>query len=127
MAEHSSAFDEIMRQLTEYSEEVDAIMQDEIDKTTSDALKSLESAPNIPKKTGKYKKSFFMKCTARGAGYKRNVIANRHWRLTHLLEYGHLTRSGTRSRAFPHWERAQKIADTLAERMEKRLEGGGED
>ena len=55
-------------------------------------------------------------------GYKRNLVASKKYQLTHLLEYGHLTRSGTRTKAFPHWQHAQEIADTLPERLKEVIE-----
>jgi hypothetical protein len=115
---------EIMGQLTGYSEEVDEIMQDEIDKVSKDVKKSLSTNPVIPERTGAYKKSFRIKKVAQGSGYKRNVIYNILHQLTHLLENGHLTRAGTRTRKFPHWKQAQEIAEQLPERVEKRLETG---
>lgn len=115
---------EIMGQLTGYSEEVDEIMQDEIDKVSKEAKKNLSTNPVIPERTGEYKKSFRIKKVAQGSGYKRNVIYNKLHQLTHLLENGHLTRAGTRTRKFPHWEQAQEIVDKLPERIAKRLETG---
>lgn len=114
----------IMGQLIGYSEEVDEIMQDEIDRVSLDAKKSLSTNPIIPERTGEYKKSFKIKKVAQGRGYKRNVIYNKLHQLTHLLEDGHLTRAGTRTRKFPHWKQAQEIVDKLPERIEKRLEAG---
>lgn len=115
---------EIMGQLMGYSEEVDEIMQDEIDKVSKDAKKDLSTNQIIPERTGEYKKSFRIKKVAQGSDFKRNVIYNKLYQLTHLLENGHLTRTGTRTRKFPHWERAQKIVDELPERVAKRLEAG---
>ncbi len=115
---------EIMGQLVEYSEEVDEIMQDEIDQVSKDAKKDLSTNPIIPERTGEYKKSFRIKKVAQGSGYKRNVLYNKLHQLTHLLENGHLTRAGTRTRKFPHWERAQKIVDELPDRVANRLETG---
>lgn len=115
---------EIMGQLMGYSEEVDEIMQDEIDEVSKDVKKNLSTNTIIPERTGKYKKGFRIKKVAQGSGYKRNVIYNIFHQLTHLLENGHLTRAGTRTRKFPHWEQAQEIADKLPERVAKRLETG---
>lgn len=113
----------IAEELEGYSQEVDEIMQDEIDTLSKEVRNNLKNNPIIPEKTGEYKKSFYIKKVARGKGYKRNVIASKkpHYRLTHLLEDGHLTSNGKRTKAFPHWKEAQQLADTLPERMKKRL------
>lgn len=115
----------IFSQLVEYSEDVDEIMQDEIDKVSKDVKKDLSTNPIIPERTGEYKKSFRIKKVAQGRGFKRNVVYNKLHQLTHLLDRGHLTRSGTRTRAFPHWQRAQEIVEKLPERVAERL-GRGE-
>lgn len=109
----------IMDELRNYSEEVDNKMQKVIDEVTKEVLNNLENNPVIPKKTGEYSKSFYKRKLAQGKGYKRNLIASKKYQLTHLLENGHLTRSGTRTRAFPHWKQAQEIADTLPDRLKE--------
>lgn len=43
-----------------------------------------------------------------------------HYRLTHLLEYGHATRNGGRTRAFPHWAEAESQAIRDYEALLKR-------
>ena len=117
----SDLFDEINQELESYSEEVDNKMQGEIDSLSREIRQALKNHPNIPVKTGKYKASFVIRKIAQGKGFKRNVIANREYQRTHLLENGHLTPNGGRTRAFPHWEDAQKMADTLPERLAKKL------
>ena len=111
----------IAEELESYTEEVDGVMQDEIDALSKEVVKNLKNNPIIPEETGKYKKSFYLKKEAQGRGYKRNRIANRDYQKTHLLEDGHLTSNGKRTRAFPHWKEAQELADTLPERLEKKL------
>ena len=110
--------------LVEYSETVDEIMQDEIDKVSRDVKKDLSTNSIIPKRTGDYKRGFRVKNVIKGIGFKVNKVYNVKHRIGHLLENGHLTRAGTRTQAFPHWSRAQKIAEQLPERVAKRLETG---
>lgn len=114
----------IVGELEKYSDEVDEIMQDEIDKLSNEIKLDLSNDKNIPKRTGKYAKSFYVKKIAKGNGYKRNVVANKKYQLTHLLEYPHATRNGGSTRAFPHWKYAQKKAETLPNRIERRLNNG---
>lgn len=49
-----------------------------------------------------------------------------HYRLTHLLEHGHLTRDGTtRTKSIKHIEYGQKIAEKILEKRIKEIYGGG--
>lgn len=104
----------IKNELFEYSEEIDERMQDGIDDVSKKIVQRLKNNPIIPEKTGKYKKGFFFKTVAEGKGYKRNLIANKQYQLTHLLENGHAIKGGTsRTRSFPHWKDAEKEAEKL--------------
>lgn len=119
----NSLASEIMKELEQYSEFIDEKMQACIDAVTDEALEKLKNDPDIPKRTKKYSKGFYFKNVAQGRGFKRNVVANKRYRLTHLLEYGHLTRDGKRkTRAFPHWSKAQEIADSLPDRLKEAIE-----
>lgn len=46
------------------------------------------------------------------------LFNKKHYRLTHLLEYGHATRNGGRTRSFPHISKAQ---DNIEEQTVKEL------
>lgn len=112
----------ILKELEDYNAEVDEIMQNEVDKIAAEITTDLKNDATIPKRTGKYKKGFYLKKVAQGKGYNRVVVANRKYQLTHLLEYGHVTKTGSRTKAFPHWKKAQEKANTLPERIRKAVE-----
>lgn len=123
MANVNDLADLISEELGKYSEDVDIKMQDEIDKLSKEIVKDLKNDPIIPERTGKYKKSFAVKKIAQGKGYKRVVVHSKapHYRLTHLLEKGHVTRTGGKTQAYPHWAHAQEKADTLPDRLKEAL------
>lgn len=83
-----------------------------------------------PKYTGNKKRAYRPGAYARSWTVKRDfsgitgnshyTIHNvHHYRLTHLLEFGHVNRDGSRARAFPHI--AKVNADVCAE-YEKKVE-----
>lgn len=112
----------IAKELTQYSKEAENAVKDEIDKLSKELVKDLKKDKNIPKRTGKYKKSFYVKKLSEGKGRKKVVIANKIYRLTHLLEKGHVNfYGGMRTKAYPHWIHAQRKANELPERIERRL------
>ena len=111
----------ITQELNNYSEEIDNTMQGEIEKLSKEIANDLKNDPIIPEKTGKYRKGFYVKKLAQGKGYKRVVVANKKYQLTHLLEYGHATSNGGRAKDFPHWAKAQEKADTLYENMKEAI------
>lgn len=114
--------DAIMDVLMDYCEEEEEIIDDGLDKISEELVNSLKNDPVIPERTRKYKKSFYHKEVIKGLGFKRNVVANKKGQLTHLLEKPHLTRNGTtRTKAYPHWETAQRKLDELMEGLVKKL------
>ena len=129
--------DTIVSQLKEFSFDIDGIMKDVIDEVTAETLDDLRNNANVPVDTGDYAKSFYSKNIQNGTGRKTNVVANKEYQLTHLLEYGHKSRKGVGSKGktakksnpnsqatvegHSHWAEAEKIVDTLPDKIRKRV------
>lgn len=106
--------------LAEYSEIVDADVKTIVREVSKQAAKEVRSNISTSgiKGTGAYRKSIRQRATDEGARKTSAVIyaASPHYRLTHLLEYGHATVNGGRTRAFPHWAEAERNAVSAVER-----------
>lgn len=133
--------DAVAEALTDYEEETEEKVTALIDRKTDEVLKALKNSPELKKLngTGKYAKSFYKKTVKKGKGYKWNKVANKKYRIGHLLEEGHeiftgktkaysntgksQTRTkGGRTRSFPHYKEAGKLLDNFEEEMAKELE-----
>ena len=117
----------IIENLENYSESVDETVKNTVNAVSEEALQAIKDSPSIQHLSGySYAKRFYAKKLRAAGSDKWNyriVIAMKapDYRLTHLLENGHATRNGGRTRAFPHWVNGQKVADTLPERLEEAI------
>lgn len=105
-------------------------------KATNEAIASVakESAQKLkntsPKRTGEYAKSWRVKKQKNDNGIEGAVVHNKdHYRLTHLLENGHVIRNakGTygRTKGIKHIEPVEKWGnDELVETIERSVERG---
>ncbi len=93
---------EIARNLAEYSQEVVEKVNISSEKVGKAAVKRLKQTS--PKRYGNYAKSWAMKTEpALGQPHKRIVhVKAPHYRLAHLLEYGHAKAGGGRVEGRPH-------------------------
>ena len=113
--------DFLQQEFLEYTEQVNAIVEDECKKVANEVKNELANNPNIPQSNASqkhYKKSFAVKKN-KDMNY---VIYNKKYQLTHLLEYGHATKNGGRTRAFPHWEQANEKVANIINTLKQRLE-----
>lgn len=120
----------ISETIHEYTQEVKEAIDDSVSQTAKEVRDMVKEKAPVQK--GKYKNSIAIKREKEILGNKQRIVYAKapHYRLTHLLEKGHVVRNqyGTygRTRAFPHWTPAEEYADKAhTERVTKAIETGG--
>lgn len=105
-----------------YSDEVIEVVEEALLKVGKDAADELKSGiGGFQDRTGKYRRSWTVTQEKHRTYTETTVHAKApRYRLTHLLEYGHATRSGGRTRAFPHISTVNEHAVEEAENEIKR-------
>lgn len=112
--------------LEDYTEEVVDVINESIDEVSKKARENLRTAGDFKnRRTKGYRQGWSVKKmpTNRATQVEARVVHNRtDYRLTHLLEFGHLTRSGGRTRAFPHIEPVeQESIERFVKAVERKL------
>lgn len=117
--------DAIMQELQRYSQESSDKLKQGLKKIADESVKELRSTS--PKRTGKYAKSWNAKKVYEADDDIRIVVNARtpHYRLTHLLEFGHASpKGGRRVPARPHIAAAeQKVIDKAMKVVEEAYGG----
>lgn len=89
----------------------------------SDELKATTNTYKV--RSGKYNKGWKVQ-TKKSRGNVSCTIHNKVYQLTHLLEKGHVTRNGSRTRAFVHIAPVeQKCIKNYEKEVEKVIKNGG--
>ncbi len=117
--------DEIKKILDEYEEDV----EETVDQTAMAVAKrgAQKLKGSSPKNKGKYAKSWSWKKIGAPLGHAQYTVYNaKHYRLTHLLENGHLIRNqnGTygRTKAIPHIKPVELIVqDEFFNKLKEKL------
>lgn len=115
---------EIAKIYEEYAEAtvetVDKVTR-EVAKETVEELK--KTAPSGHRTSKKYKDSFNFKKLSSPKAKKSKIVYSDQYRLTHLLEDGHITRNGGHTQPQPHWKPAEeKAVEKLLKQLKQEIE-----
>lgn len=116
--------DEVMKYLTEYSDDVTETCKKVVDEIAEQTNSEIMHHCNFGG-SGKYLKSFKLTTSFEDSRNKRVTwyVKSPHYRLTHLLEFGHITRNGGRTRAFPHVRYGDEFVKTnLPKKIKEAIE-----
>lgn len=108
--------------LSEYGDEVSNVLEDVIEDVAKGSAKELKAFNRGRRPWEHYSKGWTYKIK-KGRLDVEGVVHNKdHYRLTHLLEFGHAKRNGGRTAAFPHIAEVNEYAQKeVLKRLEEKL------
>ena len=118
----------IKEALEEYSEEVIEATKQAVEQTAKEVNEEIKKRVSFNQRTKKYVRAFKIKTAEETRFNKSKVwyVSNGQHRLTHLLEFGHATKNGGRTRAFPHIKYGEDLAlRRLPELIEEGIKNAG--
>lgn len=111
----------IAEYMRNYTDDVTEEIKKAVDTVAKETNEEIKRHITFKQPTGKYVKAFRIKKAFEDKFNKRNVwyVANGQYRLTHLLEKGHVLRQGGRTNAFPHIQYGEEFAKNRMEELAK--------
>ncbi len=100
-----------------YVEDIGEAVEETSNQIGKEAKEELKQTS--PKKTGRYSKGWTVKKDRKNKSYYTVKVWNRtDYQLTHLLEFGHATRNGGRTKAIPH---IRPVEEKYKEKFERQI------
>ena len=110
--------------LEAYTKEITNEVRDAAIRVGEEAAGELKASG--PKKTGKYAKFWKIKVVEGEGTINVTVHNSKYYRLTHLLENGHVNRDGSRTRGRPHIKPVEeKVKEEYLKAVEEAIRKGG--
>ena len=113
--------DLIAEYMSNYSQEVTVQIKKSVDKVAEETNEEIKNHISFKEHSGKYVKAFRIKTSYEDKFNKRKTwyVANGQYRLTHLLENGHVLRQGGRANSYPHIKYGEELAQKRMEELAK--------
>ena len=113
----------IEHELQSFSDAVSEKIGEAVEIVANEVNDEIKQHVTFQQRTGKYVKAFRIKKLNTGSKHNHSRIwhvLGPHYRLTHLLEKGHALRGGGRSRAFPHIQYGEDLAQRRMQELTDR-------
>lgn len=130
--------EEIVNAMKLYTKDVEEGIEKDVNDCADDGVKMLKNTamppasesgtakPMTRRQWKEYAKSWQRKIDNKTNNITATIHNKEHYQLTHLLEFGHATRDGKRTRAFAHIKPTyEKLEDQLLKQIKKTIEKGG--
>lgn len=118
----------IMAELEEFADEAAEKMKEAVDEVAKEAKLEIDRHISFNDVSGDYRKSLAIKTVSETRKSKKKVwyAKGKQYRLTHLLEKGHLKRGGKgRVKAYPHIKYGDEYVEkNLPKRIKEKIENG---
>ena len=100
----------VSKALRQYHDGINTDVVEISEQIAREGLKVIRKIGGYNDRTGRYRRGFYILRIGTRSVEPRYVLANKRYRLTHLLEHGHPTRGGSLiAKPHPHWEQTEKF------------------
>lgn len=113
--------DLIAEYLSNYTQGITDEIKRDVDTVAKEVNEEIKNHITFEQPTGEYVKAFRIKTSYEDRYNKRKTwyVANGQYRLTHLLEKGHVLHQGGRARAYPHIKYGEELVKKRMEELAK--------